>query len=144
MKKVSLGKLVGGILKAAPAPLLQWQPESKPYPRVLDMNTEAVKGRGGLYAVWHLGVRPQWLRVGATADLGGSFAMLKTAPWIVLHENNAGVFAAFAFAPPAAAAGMARFLADTLRPVFQMENSVGDLSLDVAPVAAPLPPGTRP
>jgi hypothetical protein len=143
MKKVSLGKLVGSILKAAP-PAQLWQPDGKPYPRLLAFNPEGVKGRQGVYAVWHLGVRPQWLRVGATADLGESFTALKEAPWIVLHENNAGVFAAWTFAPPAEAAGMARFLAEKLTPAFQAERCTGDLPLDVAPIAAPLPPGTRP
>jgi hypothetical protein len=142
MKKISLASLVSGILKAAP-PAQIWQPDGKPYPRLLNFNTDGLKGRQGLYAVWHLGVRPQWLRVGAAVDLGGSLAGLKTAPWIALHENNAGVFAAWAFAPPAEAAGMARFLADKLTPAFQMESCMNDLPLDVAPVAVPLPPGTQ-
>lgn len=143
MKKISFGRLVGGIPKTAP-PVQLWQPDGKPYPRLLDFNADGLKGRQGLYAVWHLGVRPQWLRVGATADLGGSLASLKAAPWIVLHENNAGVFAAWAFVPPAEAAGMARFLAEKLTPAFQMESCMNDLPLTLTPVAVPLPPGTQP
>jgi hypothetical protein len=142
MKRVSLGKLVGGILKAAPAGV-RWQPDEKPYPRLIDFNADALNRRHGLYAVWHLGVRPQWLRVGATADLGGLLTSLKIMPWITLHEYNAGVFVAWTFAPPTEAAGMARFLAEKLTPAFQMESCMNDLPLDVPPVAVPLPPGTQ-
>ena len=147
MKKVSLSKLVGGLLAKDAVPVNPWHPERKPYPRLLDLNaaTEGLNGQRGIYAVWHLGVRPQWLRVGAAASLGAALNGLARQPWVAQHHNNAGVFVAWAFVAPEQCAGTVRYLAEKLKPAFQAEAYDGDLPVD--PVATlisiMLPPGTR-
>lgn len=142
MKKVSLGKLVGGLLagKESASP---WRPEDL-YPRLLGLDVSNLKGRQGIYAVWHLGVRPQWLRVGGGADLAATLTGLAAVPWIAQHQNNAGVFVAWAFVTPVQLPGMVRFLAEKLSPAFQNEFYEGDLVVDpaVAPVTIMLPPET--
>jgi hypothetical protein len=143
MKKISLGKLVGGLLgaKDAPGP---WRPHDVPYPRLLEVDAESLKGRQGVYAVWHLGVRPQWLRVGAADDLGAALGGLAHAAWIVRHQDNAGVYVAWADVPPEQQGGVVRFLTETLKPAFQHEVYAGDRAADPAAtvIAFTLPPGT--
>ena len=143
MKRTSFKKLIGGILGGSPQPL--WHPAGQPYPRLLGLDVGAVTGRAGLYAIWHMGVRPQWLRVGAAADLGATMTALMQTPWVVTHESNAGIFVAWAFPPATEAPGMARYLAETLKPAFQSEpiSSERTLDMSVASLPCPLPPGTR-
>jgi hypothetical protein len=92
-----------------------------------------------------LGVRPQWLRVGAADDVGAALTGLIEQPWIALHQKNAGVFAAWAFVTPEQSAGMVRYLAAKLQPSYQAEAYSGDRSIDpaVVPITISLPPGTR-
>jgi len=144
MKKTSFTQLLGDMLKAKEAAF--WHPVGQLYPRLLDFDPLAagLVGKSGLYVVWHLGVRPQWLRVGATRDLGASVNELKCATWVVRHQSNAGIFVAWAMPEFVQCAGFARFLAETLKPAYQD----APLALDVvdgivAAVACPLPPGTR-
>jgi hypothetical protein len=141
--KASLNKLLGGVLKGKEGNF--WHPADQVYPRLMgfDGHAAGLTGRAGLYAVWHLGVRPQWLRVSATRDLGAACDELKRAAWIATHEANAGIFIAWA-SPTSDGSAMALFLSDTLKPAYQDEVLVSDVAdRDVAPVICPLPPGTR-
>jgi len=145
MKKASLSKFVGGLLAAKQPAANLWHPSDRPYPRLADPASLDLAGREGLYAVWHLGVRPQWLRVGAASDLGGTLRALAQMPWIVSHQGNAGIYAAWAFPPANQYAGMVLYLTQTLKPAFQSATFGSDLALDpTAPaIVCPLPPGTQ-
>jgi hypothetical protein len=145
MKRTSFKKLVTGMW-AKEAPVTLWQPPGQLYPRLMGFDPTALAGREGLYAIWHLGVRPQWLRVGLVDDLALAFASLACAPWVVLHEGNAGIFLAWAYPPPLQAMGMARYLVETLKPTFQSAPFSFDRALEPAapPFTCSLPPGTQP
>lgn len=148
MKKVSFTKFLGGVFGGLePASAQMWRPLDRPYPRIMevDIAVEGLVGQPGIYAIWHLGVRPQWLRVGATLNLGVTLSQLAHVRWIVAHKDNNGVFAAWAFRPQEQSAGLVRYLAETLSPAYQGEPIPGDLVLDpdVPSVVCPLPPGTQ-
>lgn len=110
-----------------------WLPADRAYPR-LAANMAGVPGQPGIYALWHRGVRPQWLRVGATKSLASVFAEMADAPEIT--SLGVDVFVTWAQPPASQHAGIARFLADTLQPVLQ------DAVDATTPIAFPLPPGT--
>ena len=145
MKKTSLSKFVGGLLAAKEPAANLWHPSDRPYPRLADPVSLDLAGCEGLYAVWHLGVRPQWLRVGAASDLGGALHALARMPWIVSHQGNAGIYVAWAFPPAHQYAGMVLHLTQTLKPSFQSATFGNDLTLDTAAsaIVCPLPPGTQ-
>ncbi len=144
MKKIGLGKLLRGIAATSQTSPVQWQPVGTPYPRLLGFNATMLDGKSGLYAIWHLGVRPQWLRVGHAGDLGTATRQLMEASWVKAHEANAGIFLAWAFVPLTQGMGFARDLAERLKPTFQSVSFPGDVALDegVARASCPLPPGT--
>ena len=148
MKKVSFSKLVSGMLAGKDSTLPQmWRPTDQPYPRLMDMDPVALglAGQGGIYAVWHLGVRPQWLRVGAAANLGAALSQLVQMPWIEAHRDNQGVFVAWCCPSHNQSAGFVRYLVETLAPAFQSAPFSGDQALDSsAPaIVCQLPPGTQ-
>lgn len=147
MKTPLLSKLVGLLTGKNTAPTALWQPAQRAYPLLatFDPAAEDLFGKQGLYALWHLGVRPQWLRVGMSDDLGATLTALSQASWVSAHENNRGVFAAWAPVTPERGDGRARFLSETLKPAFQGEPAAAERAHDlaVAPVACPLPPGTQ-
>jgi hypothetical protein len=148
MKKMSFGKLVSGLLASKDtAPPQMWRPTDRPYPRLADLDPTSLglTGQEGIYAVWHLGVRPQWLRVGAAADLGAALSQLAQTPWVKSHKDNHGVFVSWAFVSQNQSAGFVRYLAETLSPAYQSEPFPGDRAFDLATlsIACPLPPGTQ-
>lgn len=143
--RLSLAKMAGGMMAGKSG--VQWQPAGRPYPRLLDFvpGPEGLLGREGIYAIWHLGVRPQWLRVGAALNLGTALHGLTQADWVAAHRDNAGVFLAWASPPQNQCIGMVRYLAETLTPAFQDRSFPGDRTIDLtaAAVVCPLPPGTQ-
>lgn len=144
MRKIGFGKLLRGIAAAPPTSPVTWQPSGAPYPRLLGFNATMLDGKSGLYTIWHLGVRPQWLRAGFAVNLGAAVRQLVETKWVKTHEANAGIFLAWAFVTPVQGMGLARDLTERLKPAFQAEPFSPDATLDegVARVSCPLPPGT--
>jgi hypothetical protein len=127
------------------SPSIAWQPDSARYPRLLSFDPQPLVGRSGLYLLWHLGVRPQWLRVGSAKDLGAAAAHLSKTPEVAAFIPHDGPFLSWAFCAQDVAPALVNFLAARLNPALQDLVLVCDMTVDsaVAPVACPLPPGTK-
>ena len=121
-----------------------WLPKDARYPRLLawDAKTAGAVGQSGLYACWHLGVRPRWLRVGGAGDLTLAIMQLQKRAEIVRHEANGGVFIAWAVLPVAQQAAAVGYLAEHLKPVCQTLALAGEMAPILPGVAFPFPPGT--
>lgn len=120
-----------------------WHPGEGLYPSVFDLGVHApaLKGKGGVYALWHLGVRPQWLRIGAGPDLLAAVMAaaddLASSPF----RANGGIFAAWAFVAPGRWQGVVTHLEGKLAPVFRRSVHASETPAPVA-VVFPPPPGT--
>jgi hypothetical protein len=127
------------------APAVIWQPEGAKYPRLLQFDPSALAGRSGLYLLWHLGVRPQWLRAGYSADLGEAAKLLAKTPQIMAFGANDGPFLSWSFCAADGAAGAVNFLAGRLKPALQDQMLACDRAMDpaVAPAPCELPAGTK-
>lgn len=134
-----------GRLKGKPDPDA-WHPGEGAYPSLFELapHVAALKGKCGIFAVWHLGVRPQWLRVGATADFAHCLAAaadaLKDSPF----RGNGGIYAAWVFMPPARWPSVVTHLRARLKPALRDIAFPGEAAMsDVpAPGVFPAPPGT--
>lgn len=123
-----------------------WHPGEGAYPPLFDLGAHAgaLKAKSGVYALWHLGVRPQWLRVGAAGDLAACLMAaaeaLKESPF----RGNAGIYAAWVFLAPARCPGIVTHLRARLKPALQDMTLAGEAAWSgaPAPVVFPLPPGT--
>ena len=88
-----IGKLTGKSERGS------WQPESGPYPRLMlldDDSLGALKNTSGLYALWHRGVRPQWVYVGHAVDLASALTAAQSDPDLMLYDLNGGVYVCWA------------------------------------------------
>jgi hypothetical protein len=139
-------RIAGALAPAqAKAPALVWQPVGGRYPRLLHFNPRDLAGRPGLYLLWHLGVRPQWLRAGFSADLGAAVRLLSETREIVAFGPNDGPFLSWSYCSAAEAPGVLTFLAARLTPLLQDQALACDHALDPAApaVPCPLPAGTK-
>jgi hypothetical protein len=140
-------KRLAGTVAAAPdkRPALIWQPAGGHYPRLLFLDPRALVGRSGLYLLWHLGVRPQWLRAGFSTDLGATVRLLAATSAVVDYGPNDGPFLSWSFCAAEDASGRVNFLAGRLRPVLQDQPFACDFAVDPTAPAVPcaLPAGTK-
>ena len=134
------------LFKKPKPPEAVWHPAGGIYPSLFDLagHRAALEGKAGVYAVWHLGVRPQWLRAGGTANLLDSLRTAAAAPQIAAYRGNGGVFVAWTFAEAARLPGIVLHLQARLAPALQYLTFPGETLADMAgtPVTFPLPPGT--
>jgi hypothetical protein len=140
--KQRLQQLVGKLAAPMPPP---WRPIDRPYPLLggLDPRVEKLHKTPGVLAVWHLGVRPQWLKIAACTDLGAAIESAAANAAIMSYAPNGGVYAAWAPLPPAAMAGPVVHLVAELRPALQSHALAGELQPkpDTKPAVFALPPG---
>lgn len=122
-----------------------WLPKNAAYPALttLDVARTGLQRQSGLYACWHLGVRPRWIKVGAHADLALALAQLRERREITSFDIHGGVYVAWALAPREALAGTVAFLAEQLTPVLQGLTIAGEALPAATATEFPLPPGTR-
>jgi hypothetical protein len=138
MKK-RLGEMLRKIAPAASP----WQPAGAPYPALAQLDVKPLKGQAGIYALWHLGVRPRWLRVGGAADLGAALTRAKDAADLRAAEAHGGVYAAWAPLAVGDIPAVLGTLAAALRPVLQDLVLAGEIAAGKPGPDFPLPPGTR-
>ena len=123
-----------------------WHPANAAYPSLFDLagHAAALEGKGGIYALWHSGVRPQWLRIGAGTDLRKGLAALSAVSQVAGYRGNGGLFVAWAFLDAARLQGIVLHLRLRLEPALQYLVIPGETALDPAAIPAvfPLPPGT--
>ena len=122
-----------------------WRPANGYYPRLVHFDPRELAARPGLYLLWHLGVRPQWLRVGFSNDLGAAVRLLAATPEIVDFGPNDGPFLSWSLCPAEGASGLVNSLVGRLRPVLQDQALACDIAIDpgARPAFCPPPAGTK-
>ena len=135
---------LGGFLSGFATASSPWRPRGQAYPALQAFDLKNVAGQSGVYAVWHLGVRPRWLRFGGAADLGVALSRLRALPQIEAEIVHDGVYLAWA---PMAVADIPAALSSlnaALRPYLQTLDLPGEIkAVAKADTAFPLPPGTQ-
>lgn len=86
----------------------------------LDVVAEGLRDVGGVYVIWHGGVKPDWLYVGFSSDLGRQIDPLIDDPRFEEHMERGGVYVTWAIVNPEFRHGVVRYLTERLDP--KIEN----------------------
>lgn len=62
----------------------------------LDPEELGLSGVGGVYLIWHGGVRPEWVFAGHTNDIAADFHSIGKNKEITYYDKNGGLFVAWA------------------------------------------------
>ncbi|CAA6605700.1 conserved hypothetical protein [Rhodospirillaceae bacterium LM-1] len=106
----------------------------------LEPDQVGLPGQGGVYVVWHKGVRPEWVYVASDDDLGQALMRALDDEEIFSYEPRGGLWCTWSFIRPEYRDGAVLYLRRLLKTV--VEPRPGD-EIDeekVKPVAV-LPPG---
>ena len=102
----------------------------------LDPEAEGLSGLGGVYVIWHAGIRPEWVYVGHTEDLAGTFHHVGRDRDIMDYEVNGGLYVSWCLIREEYRDGVVRYLHDTLNP--PVDNAaVAGMDVPPVPVIAP-------
>ena len=84
---------------------------------VLDSEKAGLSGIGGIYAIWHGGVRPEWVYIGMSNDLAATFRDLAGNEDICNYNVRGGLFVSWALILEDYRGGVLRFLNDSMKPL---------------------------
>lgn len=104
------------------------------------LNFDASMAVGGVYVVWHGGIRPQWVYVGASDNVGQALEKLLDNREIMDYDVHGGLFATWSKILPEFRPGVLRHLKETMQPLVNNPAIAGD---PVKPIAVLLPGSKR-
>lgn len=103
---------------------------------VLDTDAERLNGLSGVYVIWHSGVKPQWVYVGASNNLGHAIDRAVEDEDITSYEVNGGLYVTWSPILDARQDGVVKFLHDAMRPA--VENPAAK-SIEDGPISVIVP-----
>ena len=110
------------------------------FPKFLDLDPEAagLSKKTGVFAIWHTGIKPEWVYVGASTDLAARFFELGDDKDILEYRNRGNLYCSWCFILPDFQPGAVLYLTQALKPVVTNPDCPRASSVDLIPV---LPPG---
>lgn len=106
----------------------------------IDVDAAALRGQGGVFVLWHGGIRPRWVNVGATDDLGAALAASAQDTDVRGFEVHGGLFATWCLLPAEDRAGVEAYLRSLMCPILHTAAEPARLwpRRRVVPVLMPL------
>jgi len=83
----------------------------------LEPDEMGLENISAVYVLWHQGVRPQWVYLGYTDDLGRILQELRRDDEIVEYDRRGGLFVTWSMIKPEFQPGVVRYLNQVMRPV---------------------------
>lgn len=83
----------------------------------LDTDQAGLPGKGGVFVIWHQGVKPQWVYVGAANNLGAAVDACLDNEEITGYETNGGLYVTWCLIKPDFQPRVQRYLINRLGPL---------------------------
>lgn len=109
----------------------------------LDPEEVGLTGKGGVYLIWHGGMRPEWVFAGHATDLAAALHAAGNNKDISQYERNGGLFVAWSPVMPKYRAGVVRYLEMNFKPLVPNPGDYSDRNTPV-PVTPPTRRPTKP
>jgi len=103
----------------------------------LDPEELGLSGVGGVYLIWHGGVRPEWVYAGHDTNLATALHQAGNDPDIHYFEKNGGLFVAWAPVIEKYRPGVVKYIEETFKTQIKNGRDFTDSTVPV-PVIAPV------
>ena len=85
----------------------------------LDPDEMGLKGVSGVFVVWRGGLRPEWVYVGNTPDLAGTFDLIYDNPDIMDFGHDGKLFITWSEIKPEFQPGVVKYLIQVMSPAVE-------------------------
>lgn len=82
----------------------------------LDTTSEGLRGKSGIYIIWHSGVKPGWVFVGKASNLASALDEAQDNDDIGEYEINGGLYVTWSSIVDQHQDGVLRFLHESMKP----------------------------
>lgn len=130
--------------KPAPAPLNWARNKNGNFFKFVTLRAErAGIAGGGIFVLWHSGVKPRWVMVGASTDLAKDIGKLLDDEELLEYNVHGGLFVSWAPVRPEYHAGVIKFLRESMKPLID-RGPPSPEDVEPIPVTAPGAKGETP
>ncbi|MDX9861683.1 MAG: hypothetical protein RBS99_12280 [Rhodospirillales bacterium] len=91
----------------------------------VDPEAEGLTDKGGVFVIWHGGLRPQWVYAGYSKDLAAALHDVADDDDIMHFEVNGGLFVSWAFIKEEFRGGVVRYLNEAMDPLVANPAAAG-------------------
>ena len=103
------------------------------------LDLKPLNGQGGVYVIWHQGMKPGWVHAAATGDLGRALAEARDDPEVLAYEARGGLYVTWSPVLAEYRAGVTAYLRSAMNPVLE-HTLAGDATSDGAePIPVKMP-----
>ena len=102
----------------------------------LDPEAEGLSEKGGVFVIWHGGLRPQWVYADSSPDLAKALHDMADMDEVMRFEANGGLFVSWAFIKEEFQGGVVKYLNESMAPL--AENPAA-AALEDTPIAVIFP-----
>lgn len=95
-----------------------------------------LSGVSGIVALWHGGLKPQWIFVDKSRDLARDLDTFMDDDDIMGYDNRGGVFVSWAMVRPEYQDGVLKYLLESMNPLIDHPKPPGK-SVEALPVMSP-------
>ena len=106
----------------------------------LDPQAEGLSRVSGVFVLWYVGARSEWVYVGRSNDLASTFDNLAEDDEVMDYEGRGGLFVTWAMIRGEYQNGVVRHLTDALKPLVDNPESQGNRAEPIPVIA----PGAKP
>ena len=82
----------------------------------------AVGRTGGIYIIWHAGVRPEWVYAAKSNDLAADLDSIQDNEDLMYYDSQGGLFVTWALIRPEYQDGVLSYLYDNMAPLVENPN----------------------
>jgi hypothetical protein len=86
------------------------------YARLLTYNPETAQHKAGIFAVWHMGVQPEWVLIGHSTDISTAITDIKNSDDVMYYDVHGGLYISWAEMAAEYRDGAVLHLNEKLRP----------------------------
>jgi hypothetical protein len=108
----------------------------------LDPDEAGLNGVGGVFVIWHGGVHPEWVFVGAANDLGRALAAAADNKDIQQYDVNGRLFVTWSSVVEKYRPGVVRFLVEQLDPLVD-NRAAPSRDSEIEPIQVKIPQRRR-
>lgn len=102
----------------------------------LDPAEVGLSGKGGVFLIWHGGVKPEWVYVGHAPDMASALLEIGKNKEVTYYENRGGLFVTWSFILADYRDGVVKFLQENLPTIVESANTYPENTQPV-PVFSP-------
>ena len=139
------GKTASALTSSAPIDPKWVRSPSGAFYQLLDVDPDelGIRSAGGVFVIWHGGIRPEWVYAGESPSLGRAIDALVDNADITQYKTHGGLFVTWSLVKEEFRRGVLLYLTRALKPKVENPRAPTEETEHTKPIAVLVPGGKQ-